>query len=301
MMLSSRPLGLAGFLVALAVLAACSGPEPQQAQEPEIATIPEVRSAAQVVLPLDAYQQTAAQQHTVTNAVTILGRQCLRRYGLEWPVEQPLAPEQSDPNARRYPVMDRVKASTDGYHALDVVARQREVDDQKKEAPKPTQDAMNVWAGRGQTSYNGQPVPEGGCAGEALRQLAAGAEPVDIELVQRMALDAHGRMREDSRVIAVFKAWSACMKEQGFDYPDPYVANDDQRWQTETVSATEIATAVADVGCKEKTNLVGTLLAVETAYQRMAVDQHVTQLEAVRSYLERQQADAARVVAGGTA
>ncbi|GAA4695322.1 hypothetical protein [Phytohabitans rumicis] len=295
----SRSLRAGAIGLALAAtLAACTEPA-AEASEPTIGEIRVVRSAADVTLPLDSYALTAEQQRMVTNAIIILGRECLRGFGLDWPASQPAPPADTEPNAQRYPLMDPQKAATGGYHALDLIEGQKEIAERKKDAEAPSQDAMNVWAGRGQTTYNGKAVPRGGCAGEAQRQLYGGKDPVDIEVVQRLGLDAHARMRQDSRVVKVFADWSACVKEQGFDYRDPYAANDDQRWQTEQVTETEIATAVADVGCKTKHNVIGTLLTVETAYQNTAIEEHAPELAAVKTYLADQQTAAARVVAGG--
>src|SRR5205823_14551075 len=49
----------------------------------------------------------------------------------------------------------------------------------------------------------------------------------------RSRLRAYLLSRQDSRVRAVFSAWSSCMREAGFSYADPMAANDDPAFATE--------------------------------------------------------------------
>jgi hypothetical protein len=304
MRIMMRSLG-ASLLVAgslsIVALSACTVDEKTVVTEPTLATVPVVRSAADLVFPLDSYLVTPEQQHAVTDAINILGRDCLRRFGLEWPAARVSGTATVNLNARRYAVIDPAKAAVEGYHAVDIIKQERAIQEQTSTAVKPSNDAMNVWAGRGERSFNGEPVPSGGCAQEATRKLTDGLPAADPKLPEQLQLDAHARTVKDSRVLAVFRAWSDCMRKRGFDYPDPFVANDDQRWQTQAISREEIDTAVADVDCKLESNVAGTLLAVESAYQRRLIDEHTTELDAVRNFLTAEVANAARVVAGGGA
>ncbi|GLH97643.1 hypothetical protein [Phytohabitans aurantiacus] len=283
------------------VLVGCTKDASDDADEPAIDAVPVIRSSSELVLPLDDFAQTEDQEHAITDAVNILGRQCMKRFGLDWPAARVSGSFEVDPYARRYSIIDVEKASVEGYHAVDIIKRQRALAELDANAPTPSREAMNVWAGRGQSSYNGEPVPAGGCAKEATDKLAGGVREADLALVQRLQVEARGRTMADSRVVKVFAAWSACMKDEGFSYPDPFAANDDQRWQSETISAEETATAVADVKCKDKANVVGTMLAVERAYQRRQVEQHGTELTAVKAYVQARAATAGRVLASGGA
>lgn len=298
----------AGFssTIAAVVMIAITGctsdsPAEEESGEPEIGTIPVVRSSADLVLPLDAYDQTADQEHAVTNAVNILGRECMRRFDLAWPANQVSDAVKADPHARRYAIIDEEKAAVEGYHAVDIIEQQQAIAEEDAAAPKPPREAMNVWVGRGQTTYNGQPVPSGGCAQEALRQLSDGLAEVDLRLVERLRIEARDRTMTDSRVVAVFARWSACMKKKGYAYPDPFAANDDQRWQVEKITQAETDTAVADVTCKKEANVVGTMLVVERAYQQRQIERHAAELDAVRNYVKTRVANAGRVLAGGGA
>jgi len=117
-------------------------------------------------------------------------------------------------------------------------------------------------------------------------------------LAQMLALRAHLLSREDSRVRAVFGAWSRCMRECGFSYPDPMAANNDPASATEEPTEHEVRVAVADVRCKRTAGVVEVWSAVETAYQRWAIDAHPDQLELIRQAIQVRLANAHAVLAG---
>ena len=71
------------------------------------------------------------------------------------------------------------------------------------------------------------------------------------------------------------------MAASGYGYADVWAANNDIRWESETPSQVEIDTATTDVTCRQRTELVGTWLAVETAYQRQAVTERAAQFDAL--------------------
>jgi hypothetical protein len=92
--------------------------------------------------------------------------------------------------------------------------------------------------------------------------------------------------RTDPRVLAVDRAWSACMTRHGYQYGAPTQA-EQRRWPNPPDKA-EIAVAVADVSCKTQTNLPNTLLAVEAAYQQAAMAQNMTTLVQLQTRFGRQ-------------
>jgi len=79
---------------------------------------------------------------------------------------------------------------------------------------------------------------------------------------------------DDSRMVTVNAQWSACMHDQGFDYPNPREAYLDPQWNLPGTRPLETATAVADMDCKLTTNLVGIAVAVQSAYDQAYIDSH---------------------------
>jgi len=77
-------------------------------------------------------------------------------------------------------------------------------------------------------------------------------------------------------VLAVERAWSRCMAQRGYSYHTPLEA-EQHNWPS-TPSVGEVATAVADVSCKTRTDLPNTWLTVEAAYQRALIAQNLTAL-----------------------
>jgi hypothetical protein len=285
--------GLAAGIAALAAVAACTTAR-HDAGEPPVGATPAVRTDADIVLPLDAVIPTTEQQHTVARALGVLGHACMHRFGLDWPMAQPTAGIPGPRNARRYTILDAAKARVEGYHPVDMINHDKAVlaqDARSRVSPA----AQKVWIG-GASSHGGRPVPAGGCAGEASRKLHAGVAPVDASLPHKLHWRSFGLMSRDSRVGESFARWSRCMRDKGFGYRDPIAAFEDQRWQGRSISKEEIATALADVGCKAVANVAGMMLAVEAAYQRRMIEHHSAQIAAAKAYYDAELASARRIL-----
>src|SRR5690349_1544509 len=98
-------------LISLAAIGACATSQPAtQSAEPAIGAIPTVRSGGDIVLPLDGHLATGQQLRTLSAAVTVIGRECMKGFGLTWPVNQPAASSQPPRNDRRYALIDPEKA-----------------------------------------------------------------------------------------------------------------------------------------------------------------------------------------------
>jgi hypothetical protein len=276
------------FLSLAAVGACTTGQAAAPSAEPEIGAIPTVRSGADIVLPLDPYLLTDQQQRTLNAAAISIGRECMKGFGLAWPADPAALSGQPQRNDRRYALIDPEKAKTEGYHAFELDKPAAKT----KSSEKPTDEAMNVWAGQGERTFGGKTVPDGGCAGEAVRKLSEGAPRADAGIGEKLQLDTYRQTKADSRIVRAFTEWGTCMHARGFDYPNPYTAAADQRWRTARPGPAEIAVASADVACKTQTNLAGRMLAVETAYQKRAIEQHRDELAAGQTLVRTQLANA---------
>ncbi len=63
----------------------------------------------------------------------------------------------------------------------------------------------------------------------------------------------------------------------------------------------ELATATADLTCKQKTDLMGVAIAVQSAYDRQYIASHASALDAFKKQLEDRVNKATQVVAAGGA
>ncbi|TQM81558.1 hypothetical protein FHX81_3925 [Saccharothrix saharensis] len=271
----------------LLAVAACTGgpvaptgpvdPAATAAEEPPVAEVPDVAGARQYDLPLDRYQMTHEEGLAIASATQTLTAECLRRFGFTpktFPV--PRDPAATD---RRYGINVHEEVDRFGYHPPP---------EQLVEKPdyRPSEAEHRVALGQDVDHHNGQDVPEGGCMGEARRKLYGDdGVPSGQDPASAAALDAESgaRYRQDSRVLEVYRKWSGCMEESGYDYADPWAANNDRRWtESDSTTTTEIAVAKADLACRDEHRVVSVSLAVEAAYQTRMVEQNSVRLDAER-------------------
>jgi hypothetical protein len=253
---------------------------------PEVSATRTAVSVDGMALPIQAYLASPAAQLVLGNASIRVQTDCMRRFGFtsySVPARTPDSIPPNDQLYRRYGVTEDQDATRYGYHPVPGAA----VDTAKKPAGTRLSPAESMvltgnasgtadGSSKPASNYNGQQIPEGGCAGEARRKVeVAGA--VDAGIVDSINYGMYDRSKQDSRVVAVTQRWSACMKEAGYDYPNPLAAMGSFP-TTGTPSQAEIQAARADLACKKSTNLVGEWFSVESAYEGAAIQQNIQQL-----------------------
>lgn len=82
------------------------------------------------------------------------------------------------------------------------------------------------------------------------------------------------RVAETSDVVSGFDAWSTCMADAGYDYPDPMAASNDERFGTDLPTAEEIPVAVASATCQQSSGLLRTWSRVRTELTQAELDKH---------------------------
>jgi hypothetical protein len=296
---------------ALLGLTSCTR-DPSPEPEPELtAPPPRVADVSELRLPLDAYMYTNDQYLAMLRARAHLISACMRRFGRDYPATVTNAvpgvhfPDLDNANARRYGLFDAESAALYGYN---VPPRPEAAEPDSRSTGSGgleiTERDLFLLDGRGRPGYenatlptdvDGNALPEDGCNGEADRALADGLAQPDLGVVDTLAFEAHQRAEQDSRVRAAVEAWSACMKARGYAYSSIWEPND-YPWP-EPPGPEEIATATADVACKEETNLVGIAFAVESAYQVRLIERHSAELNAVKAYIDAVNRNAARFAA----
>ncbi|MEU3691673.1 hypothetical protein [Streptomyces narbonensis] len=265
-----------------------------------------------LVLPIDAYDVSMGQMVRTQLAQNTLVSECLARYGLT--ITYPKAiPYQGSPHARRYgPPESLATAQKYGFHMAQGDPRSF-TKDMMVRHPK---DVVEVLGGRRDdgtgtqlTSFRGQPVPEGGCAREAQRKLARGTGEGEraghADTAAAIKARSFENAKKDPRVKAAEKKWVACMAGRGYtDYKrDSFDAVADTRWNTPKATSEEITVAVASWTCGKEGDVVGTWVAVETAYQNEQIAKNAETLEDDRKRLveEGKRIDAIIAGTGGAA
>jgi hypothetical protein len=265
-----RTLLLVTLITPLLAAGCAGGPNP-----------PQLLRSADLRLPLDDYLLSPSQLAEIADGSRTLVRQCMAGLGLDSPAQPPPGPAPRTWNDWRYGLTDPTVAAQRGYRRGDHPPTAQP----EPAAAQPRAEQAGALTGEGARSIHGRRVPEGGCLGQAERTLRGSGPPgVDRDLAQRLSMDSFGYSRGRPRVRAAVARWSDCMKRRGLDYPDPFGPVKEPRFQAPgaAVTATEIATAVADVACKQQINLVGIWFTVERSYQQSLVAENRAGLDRVR-------------------
>ncbi|WP_328958860.1 hypothetical protein [Kitasatospora purpeofusca] len=297
----SLPLLTAALTATLALTAGCaSGPAGTAAAPPPSATlapmeppsigdVPRLSRVDDRALPIETYLLSGEQFRQLDAAQGVLVTRCVRGFGLDYSAPTPTAPTTTQ-TTHRYDPVDSSDVSANGYHSPDPDRGRK-----PGAAPSLSPDVTTVLgAGLGPdgrpapgtaAEYRGKQLPAGGCIADAQRRLAAhGGTGRDADVAVGVNYEGFERSRQDPRVLAVFRDWSRCMAERGYSYGTPGDALKDPRWgATATPSAEEIATAGADVACKERVNVVGVWFTVESAYEQELIRLKQPELAAARA------------------
>ncbi|MEJ3748575.1 hypothetical protein WEI85_35505 [Actinomycetes bacterium KLBMP 9797] len=306
----SRGRAAALATLAAAALAGCSADDPSPPADPgdrlvvtppSVSAIPRLDTVRGLTLPTDAYRPSAEELSLVAAAEHKLVAECMSRYGFTWPAP-PAERAETHQVDRLYGVADLATAQRYGYH-LPPSGNSRDKPAGRSGGGQPLSRAELLAldgpdGGDGARSHQGKEVPEGGCAGAARQQVTgASGDTIDpTRVADAITVEMWQKSKSDPRVVAVVAAWSACMTQAGYDYPSPLQVSD-ARWSvTGAITAVEIRTAVADVRCKQRTNLIGVWFTIESGYERQAVQQQIERLTGIRSKWTDAARNAARIL-----
>ncbi|MFJ3900588.1 hypothetical protein [Streptomyces sp. NPDC090025] len=290
--------------------ASASAPRPRSTPpplpDPVVGPVTPVTSYAGMTLPLDAYQPDPAEQRILRKGFQALAGSCLKGLGLELtvatdPENAPTAPPAADKprHERRYGLLDPVEAAATGYVGNRSPGRPRPSGSAAGGAGAVSQELREAALAGTRATVNGRPVPKGGCAAEAERRLSDGApSPRDPDMLAKAQARAAYWAERHPAVVKAFASWSGCMARHGYRFDNPWQPNDNPAMRDPAKKAQYVELAVADVGCKQETNLAGVWLAVETAYQKGIVTADRAELDKVRAQNGIQLAHARKAAPG---
>lgn len=300
---SGPPLAVAAA-VALLLAAGCSSPS-QKAEQPKTGAIAKITNASGIKpLPLDAYTLNQQQYLDTLNAQRVLARRCMTQYGIDWHGSDVIDPAPVGQKLDTlFLIIDENRASQYGYHSPDDHSKDGSGGGKKSETggdPTPVEKSVFTGTYKG-PDINGHSVPKGGCNAVVEAELTKGGTPgVGIFDAANVMLGPYQQSKSDSRVQDAFGSWSTCMKGKGYAYKSPEDAVNDPAWRSPQPSPTEIATARADVACKQQTNVVGIWYAVLTAYENRYIEQHAEDLAKVKQQVDATLRNSATILATGS-
>ncbi|MEV6105010.1 hypothetical protein AB0M28_09875 [Streptomyces sp. NPDC051940] len=250
-----------------------------------------------MVLPLEKYMVTYAQEVAVQQARDITEIRCMASFGFtDWETE-PLGT--SPPVAAtaanmplRYGVSDLEDARKYGQHPPQL--GYESTPPPSREDPQAVE-VLNGMKADGQplTEKNGRPVPEDGCLGKVGRDVGN----LDVSLVERLNGDSFTESQKAPTVLRAMSKWSACMKDKGYDVNTVWGISDRVGTTGDAASGEEVAITVADVECKTTTSLVQTWFDEEEAIQKRLIADNAPALEASRTKAAEVTATADRLIA----
>jgi hypothetical protein len=256
----------------------------------------------EVILPIDAYAFTLPEVEQVSRARQRLVVDCMLRFGFELTIDLAQSDRRAENrvkdfgrygNKRRYGITNPQFAAQYGYHLPSVVDGTAVTP-----GPESKQDGSaaeelvlsgKAPAGGQPGAVNGKTVPPGGCLGEADSKISpSGGAIQDPELVTQISSDSYNRSLTDPQLGVAFAAWTDCMRGKGYNYPSPQEAGGDFSTDAKVVPPKELATAVADVACKQQTKLVDAWFAFEAKYQQGQLNQHAETLGTIKANRDAQ-------------
>ncbi|MEU6403279.1 hypothetical protein [Streptomyces sp. NPDC046985] len=281
----------------ISVLAGCTNSTSGAAAPPPIeAAVPRDIPASALHLPIEAYMLTPLQSARIGWEQDRALRACMARFGLGYPHEGP-PPSGADAGQefavtnRRYGIATPSAAAVWGYH----LARPAPSSASPRASAPLTDAQSTVFGGtdprtrEAVTRFRGKALPAGGCSAESEDLFPDVASPqgpgtAPGQIVATIKSDSFAASAADPRVTRVFAAWNSCMRGHGYHLPtNPLKAPAGLRALNDArPERAEIAQAVTDVACKQRTGLVQVWFAVESAYQVRDIARHRADLEKIK-------------------
>ncbi|MFI6623594.1 hypothetical protein [Streptomyces sp. NPDC050528] len=293
------PRPVLALAVALPLLAGCGQDERESAPAGRTGAAAPANPATWV-LPLQAYLPDPEQEDLLFDALEQAKSVCMKRFGFDYRPAEPLPDMGPDTlTDLRYGIHDRNVAATYGYKpAGDMTAYQEETR-RLLEASELGPEEEAAMTGQRDGSATGGSFPEGGCGGEAYRRVHGSLDPAST-LAMDLSNEAYAKAQRSERVRSVFRSWSACMADSGYTYDEPMDAPNDPRFAASTADPEEVATALADLACREKSKVAEVWFDEEAGLQRRLAERHIQELKKAGQALEAALKAAARTTGSGS-
>ena len=271
--------------------------------------------------PLDAYVMTSRDRAVLSYAEEILTARCMRERGFDYPVPrldavvEYVRADWDLSNSRWFGIVDVGQASEYGYGDPPVTPSLRYRPATQEEQRALTGDVMAPPGsstpsslGPAPTSTPSAPVRPAGCIDVARAELSgADAQQVLVApLADTLKVQATFRAQAKPRYFHVLEDWGACMRQKGYEITNPakpglspaFRSAITSRAPGEPAPKAEVALALADIGCKEKVNLVQRLMALINEESATLAESNAVALDEQQDLIEKALKDASRLLGG---
>lgn len=264
------------LFVVLASSACSSGERARGARESASPPEPDDGGYA-FTLPISRYSYSSAEVRLMEAARGKITQECMKSLGLHYEIPAESTSE-STISDRRYGLSSSIEAARYGYHLPAQRLKQRESYSQEIGMALTGEVQKGVHSSP-VGEVNGAKIPQGGCLGESERELPfSSSASRGAEIARAVDVSSFQESEKSHEVLGSFKSWSTCMKNRGYLYTSPLKALEDKRFMRSEPHELEVATAVADVECKKKGNVLATWFSVEVKIQERMIKNHLKEL-----------------------
>lgn len=262
--------------------------------------------------PLQAYRLTPTEYVTIRFAQDMLVKECMADFGFAFEPHRPFEQElqvmleaERSSISRIYGITDAESAAQYGYGLPPV--------EDSAEAQATWSEAFELVLGGGKAGSPGEidgvAIPNGGCLGQARRELPLGSEDESsFGLAHDLWLEGGVELRGGQEYRAVVQDWVDCLAEDGYRVTAPTGDEGDIRDTATRVvdpespgsqapaSQKEIQLAVADVACKQEVGLVERLNEIRRGIDSQLVEDNQLALQEDRARLDALVKEATEIV-----
>ncbi|CCK29873.1 hypothetical protein BN159_5494 [Streptomyces davaonensis JCM 4913] len=286
--------------LALPLVAGCGGQSASDGSGSAAGRAADPANPATWVLPLQAYLPDPEQEDLLFDAIEQAKSACMKKYGFDYRPAEPLPDMGPDTlTDLRYGIHDRDVAATYGYKPAGDMRAYQEETRRLMEASALTPEEEAAMTGQKAGSVAGGKLPEGGCGGEAYRRIYGSMKPVST-LANDLSNEAYTKAQQAEPVRKVFRSWADCMADSGYTYDEPMDAPNDPAFGAPTAGPEEVATALADLKCRDRNKVAEVWFDEESRLQEQLAEEHVQELKGAGQVLDKALKAAARTTGSGS-
>ncbi|WP_405658657.1 hypothetical protein [Streptomyces sp. RK9] len=243
-------------------------------------------------LPIEKYLLSNDEELILEKAKYSAARSCMERLEARFPPPAHREPFKLQMTERRYGITNRDEAKIHGYR-VPAAGKASSTTEEEPLTHKQLRALFGVEQGKEKgvakvSHINGKPIPEGGCMGEAERNLSNRQRVYgDGRLAMNISQRSFKKSSSDPRVRRAIEKWSSCMERNGHPYENPLTAGEDLM-NGRSASEQERKVATIDSDCNREAKVAKTWFDVESDIQNGLIADHEKELDELNQIKKRE-------------